>query len=174
MEGKHKHLCIKLLNLIRNVNFDLVICKNTNILGTKRIYDAMMSFPSGHAQLAWFSAAFACVYICHRVGTNYSKVWKFWLQIAICLGASFVSISRLHDHRHHPLDVLFGAGIGTAFGIVSAQSIKYTTAANVNRPEGPKKEKRPSQMRLIQPEFSYGAVVQHARVSREVGINPGC
>lgn len=140
----------------------------------KKIYDAMMSFPSGHAQLAWFSAAFACVYICHRVGTNYSKVWKYWLQIAICLGASFVSISRLHDHRHHPLDVLFGAGIGTAFGIVSAQSIKYTTATNVNTPEGPKKEKRPSQMRLIQPEFSYGAVVQHARVSREVGINPGC
>ena len=46
----------------RNVNFNLSLCLNSNNGSNYRdIYDAMKSFPSGHAQLSWFTTFVAIV-----------------------------------------------------------------------------------------------------------------
>eukprot|EP00090_Calanus_glacialis_P014920 TRINITY_DN23794_c0_g1_i1.p1 TRINITY_DN23794_c0_g1~~TRINITY_DN23794_c0_g1_i1.p1 ORF type:complete len:186 (+),score=29.52 TRINITY_DN23794_c0_g1_i1:96-653(+) len=157
------------------IKFSLALCQNSkNVSAHKDIYDAMKSFPSGHAQLSCFAAAFAIVYISCRVGTSYSKLWKYWLQLVICLCSALISISRLNDHRHHLADVVAGAVIGSVLGIMAAKSLKFKEFQTKNSPMTPKKEKRPSQMRLIHPEFSYGAVVDIERNSREVNLNPGC
>jgi hypothetical protein len=46
----------------RQIKFSLALCQNSkNVSAHKDIYDAMKSFPSGHAQLSCFAAAFAIV-----------------------------------------------------------------------------------------------------------------
>merc|ERR1719153_2003778 len=163
-----------------NVNFNLSLCLNSeNGSNYRDIYDAMKSFPSGHAQLSWFTAVVAMVYIHQRVGTTYSSLWRYWLQLVCFVSAAFISTSRLHDHRHHVQDVVAGALLGTLLGMLTIRTIvtdnsddsetKRETAAS-------KKEKRPSQMRLIHPEYSYGAVVEAERSSRDASLNmnPGC
>jgi hypothetical protein len=53
-------------------------------------------------------------------------------------------------------DVVAGAVIGSVLGIMAAKSLKFKELQTKNSSRTPKKEKRPSQMRLIHPEFSYG------------------
>ena len=76
----------------------------------------------------------------------------------ISLLAVFISISRVNDHRHDVVDVAGGALIGTVLGIMAAKSINFTEGKNGKSATKKEyvKEKRPSQMRLIHPEFSYG------------------
>lgn len=161
-----------------NVDFNLSLCL-TSVNGSnyKNIYDAMKSFPSGHAQLSWFTAVVAMVYIQQRVGTTHSGLWKYWLQLLCCLSAAFISISRLHDHRHHVHDVVTGLALGSLLGFMTAGNMLPDTGdLNTERVEvGTKKEKRPSQMRLIHPEYSYGSVVEAERSSGDasLNLNPG-
>ena len=53
-------------------------------------------------------------------------------------------------------DVIAGAVIGSVLGIMAAKSLKFKEFQTKKSSMTPKKEKRPSQMRLIHPEFSYG------------------
>jgi len=157
-----------------NIQFSITLCQSGQ--STKAIYDAMKSFPSGHAQLACFSAAFASVYIFYRVVGTYSRLWKYWLQLVVCIAAAFISVSRLDDHRHHFADVMSGAFIGAVIGIFAAMRINFSQEKNTSSSTRKEyvKEKRPSQMRLIHPEFSYGSVVESERKSSEVNLNPAC
>jgi hypothetical protein len=82
----------------------------------------MRSFPSGHAQLSCFAAAFVMVYVGRRVGSTYSSLWRPWLQLVAALLAAFCSLSRLADRRHHPWDVAAGAMLGGALGLVAARA----------------------------------------------------
>ena len=64
-----------------------------------------LSFPSGHATTAF---AFASV-----IGMEHE--W-YWGAGAYTL-ATIVAMSRIHDNVHYLHDVVFGATIGTAFGV---------------------------------------------------------
>jgi membrane-associated phospholipid phosphatase len=62
------------------------------------------SFPSGHAATTFASATV----LARHLGSNAT-----WPALVI---ASFVSMSRVNQHRHYLSDVVFGAGLGIAVG----------------------------------------------------------
>ncbi len=71
------------------------------------------SFPSGHSTFAFTTA------------TTFTSISnkKIVPIIAYTLAAS-VALSRIHDNRHWPSDVLAGAAIGTAFSLTINRSFK--------------------------------------------------
>jgi len=167
-----------------NVQFDISVC--TSEVGERRLHDSMKSFPSGHAQLSCFAAVFVMVYVGRRVSTSHSLLLAPWLQLFSLLLAAFASLSRISDHRHHPVDVLAGATVGVVIGLVAAFSILELSSKKLGGEEVAKnddplckdvsgsarreKVKRPSQMRLLNSEF--GSVVETERELREDEANP--
>jgi len=113
-----------------NVVFDLALCQSSNEAGTSlpRVNDSMKSFPSGHAQLALFGAAFTIVYLSQRKSNILINILNSCLQIASLLLAVYCAYSRLVDHRHHKVDVLTGSVIGTVLGVLTAKSLVFTKA----------------------------------------------
>jgi len=158
-----------------------------------KIYDVMKSFPSGHAQVATFSAAFLIIYLQTRLGTTYSLVWKHWLQLVTASLAIFASLSRLTDHRHHGEDVLAGSIIGVLLASLTAvfmaglvgrrqgeEEVEGDPATPTAEPENEDKrekyarQKRPSKMRLLSSmtDFGFGSVEEGDKEMSEV--NPAC
>merc|ERR1711971_960092 len=171
-----------------NVPFEISMC--TAEVEERRLHDSMKSFPSGHAQLSCFAAVFVMVYVSKRVSTEHSLLIAPWLQLLALLLAAFASLSRISDHRHHPIDVLAGATIGVVIGLLSAFNILQISSNNKKEREEEadvkknddlmcndvggsvrrEKVKRPSQMPLINSEF--GSVVETERELREEEANP--
>ena len=103
------------------------------------------------------------------MSSSHSQLIGPWLQLLSLLLAAFVSLSRISDHRHHPVDVLAGASVGVLIGLLAAFSILEISSNNKEEEEGVKDEdpmrkdvsssgrrekvKRPSQMRLLNSEF---------------------
>jgi len=85
-------------------------CTNTetNFLN---IYDASMSFFSGHAATCVFSCFFIIWYIQRRVKQS-SLILTPFLQASLICFSYFGSISRVFDQRHHWWDVLAGCIVG--------------------------------------------------------------
>ena len=82
------------------------------------IKEVSLSFPSGHASFAFQTATFTILYLqfIHRgLKQRYSSlnslVIPFVQVICLCL-ATFTSVSRVMDYKHHPTDVLAGAVLG--------------------------------------------------------------
>jgi hypothetical protein len=76
--------------------------------------DAGLSFPSGHASVA-FAGAAAYASMLHRRGLSEGR----GTEIGLLFGAAAVTSGlRVIAHKHFPTDVLAGAGLGVAVGWV--------------------------------------------------------
>ncbi len=78
------------------------------LIGRKRPLDETLgnpAFPSGHTSLAFSSATI--------LGYRYPK-WR----IPLYLGAGLVGFSRIYLGRHYASDVVAGAALGTAMGML--------------------------------------------------------
>jgi membrane-associated phospholipid phosphatase len=85
-------------------------------------YNAYKSFPSGHSSLAFCSMTIVSLHWLGKVGilrssrsgsslrTKLSALVAFLLPTSIAI---WIAASRIHDHYHHPVDVVTGAAIGT-------------------------------------------------------------
>jgi len=115
----------------------------------EELFDAMKSFPSGHAQLACFTATFLIIYLQHRLHVN-SLLTVYWLQLVLVIMASMSSISRITDNRHHPADVWVGAILGILVAILA--TMRLQTSENC-KPESFQETncepKKPSQIGLL-------------------------
>ena len=120
---------------------------------------------------------FCQIYIQLRVGTTYSRLWKHWLQLVVFCLAAFASLSRVTDHRHHPVDVFAGAVLGTATAIFTAVFVARFPASLASPGAGGEqqeqqekdgadntddkrdryaRQKRPSKMRLLSSMTDFG------------------
>jgi phosphatidate phosphatase len=78
-----------------------------------RIRDLHMSFPSGHASSAAYTAIYLALYIQRRLVTTVSTLIGPTLQLLLVTMATFCGLSRVTDGLHHPLDVIVGFCVGT-------------------------------------------------------------
>jgi len=94
------------------------ICMQTDI---KMIYDGQKSFFSGHAATAFASFGFLSLFLAGKlqVCDGRGHTYKLFIVLVPLLIASYISITRLHDHRHHTTDVLCGALVGSLFAFIS-------------------------------------------------------
>lgn len=98
-------------------------CETTNAYN---LTESQRAFPSGHASLAFSSMTILTLYFVGKVGihhhdNNLSIQSKFWYLVSFLpvMLAIFIAASRIHDHYHHPADVIAGAMIGIASAIIS-------------------------------------------------------
>ena len=71
------------------------------------------SMPSGHTSTAF---ALATSYWLSR--RNLTKDDRLWLRWALMAGAAGVGVLRVAAGKHHPSDVLIGAGVGVVSAIL--------------------------------------------------------
>ncbi|XP_076462084.1 phospholipid phosphatase 1-like [Babylonia areolata] len=74
--------------------------------------EARLSFPSGHASMSMFSAAFLMFYLQNRLVCGQAKLLRPVLQVAVFCMAFYTCLSRVSDYKHHWSDVLGGALLG--------------------------------------------------------------
>ncbi|GAA5912428.1 phosphatase PAP2 family protein [Sporobolomyces salmoneus] len=106
--------------------------------------DGRKSFPSGHSSTSFQGLFFLTLFLAGKNGafaisTPYPRSTPFqsrFLRLSICIAplflASWICITRLQDHWHHPTDVLAGGTIGSACALLS-YSIYYRNPFWVSR-----------------------------------------
>ena len=90
-------------------------CQNAG----EKTEDAMKSFPSGHATMAFYCAGFGIAYL--EFVFSKSQKWPFFRnfsEVLLFIAAWIVSFSRVADNHHHVSDVIAGAVLGGALGYV--------------------------------------------------------
>lgn len=98
-------------------------CASTN----HKTFQKALSFPSGHASIAFYAMIFIAIYLHFRVSSKYSMLLKHVLQfICVSLAAS-IAVSRITDHVHFCTDVAVGSLIGILFAIWTAFTITSLT-----------------------------------------------
>lgn len=101
----------------------------------KDISEAQMSFPSGHSSAAFAGFGFLALYLNAKykilsrrgdyrdhygAGEHAPRIfrvhhWKLLVWVTPWLIALLLALSKVRDGWHHPIDVLFGALVGTLF-----------------------------------------------------------
>ncbi|XP_063830832.1 putative phosphatidate phosphatase [Ostrinia nubilalis] len=82
---------------------------------TSLILEARLSFPSAHSSFAMYTAIFFIFYIQVKGRWRGSKLLRHLAQFAALLGAWYVGLSRVVEHKHHWSDVAAGFLIGAMF-----------------------------------------------------------
>ncbi|KAK6188321.1 hypothetical protein SNE40_004519 [Patella caerulea] len=109
-------------------------CTNTEV-SDKLMRDSRLSFPSGHASFAFFSAVFVVLYLHHRMSVNFSHLLRPTLQAAVMLLAIWSGVTRVTDNKHFTSDVVGGAVLGSVlawitFYKVTLPNLKSTSTDN--------------------------------------------
>lgn len=82
-----------------------------------------LSFPSGHAGFAMYSAIFTSLYMEKQVTLQCSAVAKCFTQTAMILLALMCAITRLYDNKHHVTDIMAGMALGVLVGYYIFRSL---------------------------------------------------
>lgn len=109
-----------------------VICmgleRNGGNTTKKQLHEARLSFLSGHSSFSFYCGTFLIVYLQARL-TNFPecstrwvsltyrllKVFRPFIQFAMIILAFWISLTRISDYFHHPMDVVTGAIVGIGF-----------------------------------------------------------
>ena len=106
------------------------VCTTTN---TASLYQARLSFPSGHSSTSAYAAVVLALYIEYAIPVKRFYLIKPTTQfLSICLGVA-CGFSRISDYWHHWSDVLTGLVIGTVFAcytIFGLMKLHHTTSFN--------------------------------------------
>jgi phosphatidate phosphatase len=100
---------------------------------TINVADSRKSFPSGHASLSFYSAIFLILFL--------NKTWNFrllgllprFIQFGFITLASFTSLSRITDNKHHTSDVIAGALLGCVFALLTFYYLTNDSTAQKNK-----------------------------------------
>ena len=90
------------------------VCSMKN---SELLREARLSFLSGHASFSFYFAIFIILYT-----NDYTQHLKWrnnivpLIQLLVILLAAWISLTRITDFYHHPIDVLFGAFTGISVG----------------------------------------------------------
>jgi len=102
----------------------------------KQLHEARLSFLSGHSSFSFYCAMFLIVYLQARL-SNFPtpksafvrivyrtlKVFRPFIQFAMIILAFWISLTRISNYFHHPMDVLTGACVGMSFAAITLMVI---------------------------------------------------
>lgn len=91
-------------------------CTDTHYSGSVH-RQSRLSFPSGHAGFAMYSAVFTSLYMEKQVTLQCSAVAKCFTQIAMVSLALMCAVTRLYDNKHHVTDIVAGMLLGVVMGV---------------------------------------------------------
>ena len=110
------------------------ICENLKD-GTythKQLHEARLSFLSGHSSFSFYCGMFLIIYLqarlnnfprmnnpCLRRFVRAMKIIRPFLQFGMIILSFWISLTRISDYFHHPLDVIMGAIVGISFAIIT-------------------------------------------------------
>lgn len=108
------------------------------LYSTKQLHEARLSFLSGHSSFSFYCATFLIVYLQarlsnfpqqHPAGEKFPRWLKFiyrlmkafrpFIQFAMLILAFWISLTRISDYFHHPMDVVTGALVGVLFACIT-------------------------------------------------------
>ncbi|KAL2818806.1 phosphatidic acid phosphatase type 2/haloperoxidase [Aspergillus cavernicola] len=83
--------------------------------------DGFRSWPSGHSSSSFAGLFYLSLWIGGKlhIMDNKGEVWKMFLVMFPCLGATLIAVSRIMDARHHPFDVITGSLLGIVVASIS-------------------------------------------------------
>ncbi|XP_022191014.2 putative phosphatidate phosphatase [Nilaparvata lugens] len=90
------------------------VCTNRD---NDKTLDARLSFPSGHASMAFYSATYTVLYLQKRMPWRVSVVVSHLIQALLLFGAWYTAMTRIQNNMHHWGDVLVGMLIGVFWAI---------------------------------------------------------
>lgn len=79
------------------------------------------TFPSGHASQSCFAVCYLIMFIQRKINAIRLRIFSQFLLLCYAI---FVSLSRIYDHHHHPVDVVFGALLGLLCGVVVVKVVE--------------------------------------------------
>ncbi|PAV77832.1 hypothetical protein WR25_19968 isoform C [Diploscapter pachys] len=81
------------------------------------VKESMLSFYSGHSAFSFYAAWFTVLYLQARLFRPLvSRLFLPFIQFILLAGATYISLTRISDYKHHWSDVLVGAIMGTLIG----------------------------------------------------------
>eukprot|EP00914_Ancora_sagittata_P029501 GHVO01058394.1.p1 GENE.GHVO01058394.1~~GHVO01058394.1.p1 ORF type:complete len:324 (+),score=28.10 GHVO01058394.1:22-993(+) len=86
------------------------VCTNKD---ADEVAEARLSFPSGHANIAFAGFIYLCLYLQVRIQWRNCHLMKHTCQALLLFLAVYLSATRVSDFQHHMSDILGGALIGT-------------------------------------------------------------
>ncbi|CAH0713126.1 unnamed protein product, partial [Brenthis ino] len=90
-------------------------CQNTNAAELKEM---RLSFPSAHSSFAMYSAIFFIFYVQVKGKWRGSKLLRHTMQFAVLMGAWYVGLTRVVEHKHHWSDVAVGFAVGAIYAVI--------------------------------------------------------
>ena len=98
----------------------------------KELHEARLSFLSGHSSFSFYCGTFLIIYLQARLNKmpyiqrtpirlvyRVLKVMRPFIQFAMIILSFWVSLTRISDYFHHPMDVVTGALVGVGFALVT-------------------------------------------------------
>lgn len=98
--------------------------------GAKKIKEARLSFPSGHASYTTFCMLFLIFYLEARLFVTRLHFGKRILQVLAFLAAMLMSLSRISDNQHRPSDVLGGCALGLTVALIAGHIAQKVWSVN--------------------------------------------
>ncbi|XP_063706585.1 putative phosphatidate phosphatase [Culicoides brevitarsis] len=99
-------------------------CRTDAGFTISQIQNVYFTFPSGHTSCSFYTAVYLVVYLQNRVRAKSFRELKLILQFLLLIMATSVGITRLQDHHHHGVDVIFGAILGSGIAIFANLSLQ--------------------------------------------------
>jgi len=94
------------------VNDDNHICSSNITSGSLK--EARLSFISGHTSFSFYFVVFLIIYTLRNTqNISYLKNFISFIHLLVFIVACWISLTRVSDYKHHPLDVLLGAVLGS-------------------------------------------------------------
>ncbi|KAL5050788.1 hypothetical protein BDW71DRAFT_106742 [Aspergillus fruticulosus] len=83
--------------------------------------DGFRSWPSGHSSSSFAGLFYLSLWLGGKlhIMDNKGEVWKMFIVMFPCLGATLIAVSRIMDARHHPFDVITGSLLGILCASIS-------------------------------------------------------
>ena len=102
----------------------------------KQLHEARLSFLSGHSSFSFYCGMFLIVYLQARLNNfprqqscsvrfvyKTLKVLRPFIQFSMIILSFWISLTRISNYFHHPMDVLTGAVVGMCFAIITLMVI---------------------------------------------------